>query len=351
MKQNEIIFKFLKEQFLKFFEPGNSKINVLNNRKEIKTTHEFNGPVNHICELKKEDLLIVNISNPNNNNEELYIYKKNPDFNFNEIHSSIIEHDKILSLSELKNGNLLIIQNKAFKIYEINKKQKVTKLIQEQEIEEQNYYFKDILELFNGYLVSLTVNLDKKNKIIFWRKNLITGKYKTKKERYKDKAIAIIEKDKNSFFVFCDNNELFIWNINTYEETPIGNLNLKEGINYELQKILKINENGLIFYYKEILIIFNLSTLQTIEVNESIDAICNVSNSNFFLASFNERNNKGIYLISCYLDKKEVKCDKFPNNLHNDVINCIYQLDNGDIITGSSDKTIKIFELNTNYIY
>ena len=76
-----------------------------------------------------------------------------------------------------------------------------------------------------------------------------------------------------------------------------------------------------------------------------------MSNSNFFLASFNERNNKGIYLISCYLDKKEVKCDKFPDNFHNDVINCIYQLDNGDIITGSSDKRIKIFELNTNYIY
>lgn len=167
----------------------------------------------------------------------------------------------------------------------------------------------------------------------------------------KDKAIAIIEKDKNSFFVFCDNNELFIWNINTYEETPIGNLNLKEGINYELQKILKINENGLIFYYKEILIIFNLSTLQTIEVNESIDAICNVSNSNFYLVSSNEQNNNGIYLITCYLDKRETKCDKFPDNLHNDVISCIYQLDNGDIITGSSDKTIKIFELSTNSIY
>ena len=236
MKKNEIIFKFLKEQFLKFFEPGNSKINVLNNIKEIKTIHEFNGPVNHICELKKEDLLIVNISNPNNNNEELYIYKKNPDFNFNEIHSSIIEHDKILSLSELKNGNLLIIQNKAFKIYEINKKEKVTKLIQEQEIEEQNYYFKDILELFNGYLVSLTVNLDKKNKIIFWRKNLMTGKYEVKKIKPKNKAIAIIEKDKNSFLIFCDNNILFIWNSNTYEEAPIGKFNVNEGFNYELQK-------------------------------------------------------------------------------------------------------------------
>ena len=170
MKQSKLIFKFLKEYFLRFPRPEDSKINVLNNIKKIKITYEFNGPINHLCELKKEDLLIVNITNPNNNNEELYIYKKKPDFNFNEIHSSIIEHDKILSLSELKNGNLLIIQNKAFKIYEINKKQKVIKLIQEKEIKEQNYYFKDILELFNGYLVSLSVNFDKKNKIIFWKK-------------------------------------------------------------------------------------------------------------------------------------------------------------------------------------
>ena len=50
------------------------------------------------------------------------------------------------------------------------------------------------------------------------------------------------------------------------------------------------------------------------------------------------------------MGERKTKCDKFPDNLHNDVISCIYQLDNGDIITGSSDKTIKIFELSTNFI-
>ena len=51
------------------------------------------------------------------------------------------------------------------------------------------------------------------------------------------------------------------------------------------------------------------------------------------------------------MGKRETRYYKFPDNLYNDVINCIYQLDNGEIITGSSDKTIKIFELSNKFYF
>ena len=62
--------------------------------------NEYSWPVKHICELKNEEFLIIDINN--NNEEELYIYKKSEDYNFSEIYKSMVE-EEIINLSELRN--------------------------------------------------------------------------------------------------------------------------------------------------------------------------------------------------------------------------------------------------------
>ena len=347
MKQNDLIFKFIKENLQKKnIEPKPDNVKLLNIIE--KKQHECNGVIHHICELKKEDLLIIDIINPNNNNEELYIHKRNVDYNFNEIHCLINENEEILSLSELKNGQLLVVQKNNFKIYEITNKYKVAKLIQDTKLEKNNYYFKEIIELINGYLISLTFSsyVQAVNKILIWKKKLITGKYEKKDEISPEKAIALIEKDKYSFVIVCDNNTLYNYYLDKDENLKIiGIFNVNKSLNYDLQKVLKIKEDGLLLFYREIIIMLNLSTFQCNELYKSFDEICNVSNSDYFIASFNDKFN-GLCLITCILKKNIIKCEKLTNKIHNYLINCIYQLSNGDIITGSFDKTIKLFKLN-----
>ena len=348
MKQNDIIFQFIKDNLKqKNIEPINNNVKVLNTINHIKKTHEYNGVIHHICELKKEDLLIIDIINPNNNNEELYIHKKNLDYNFDEIHCLINEDEEILSLSELKNGQLLVLQKNKFKIYEITNKYKVPKLIQEKKLEDKNYYFKEKIELINGNLISLTFssNPQEVNKIFFWNKDLMTGKYERKKVLHHEKAIAIIEKDKYSFIIVCDNNKLYNYYLYQNERKKfIGSFNENVSIN-DFQKIVKIEEDGLLFIYKEFIIMLNLTTLQSYKLFGLIDAIYNIKNSDYCLASFNNNFN-GIYLISYNLQKNLIKCDEFQGQIYNNLINCIYQLNNGDIITGSLDKNITLFNLN-----
>ena len=312
---------------------------------EIRNVNKFNWPIHHICELKNEDMLIINIKNQNNNNEELYIYKKALQYNFNEIYNSMIEKEEILNLLELKNGNLLIVQRNKFKIIEISKKEKLINIIQT-ENNEQNYTFKELIQLKNGNLVSLLINQNKQNKIIIWKKNLMKGKYENTKEKKREQASSIIEINKYSFLVYCNNSEIYIYYSNTYEEKKIGKMNIDD---VEFRTMKKIGEDGILFIFKELLIIFNLSTFQIkTQITSQIYDICQIKNSNiYFLATFYEKNNNfyGIYLIKCNLTQNEIICRKYHNILHSNIINCIYQLNDGDTITGSFDNYIKIFKL------
>ena len=117
----------------------------------------------------------------------------------------------------------------------------------------------------------------------------------------------------------------------------------------EFRTMKKFDENGILFVFKELLIIFNLSTFQIkTQITSQIYDMCQIKNSNiYFLATFYEKNTNfyGIYLIKCNLTQNEIICKKYHDILHSNIINCIYQLGDGDIITGSSDNYIKIFKL------
>ena len=92
--------------------------------------------------IKKNNLLIVNTLNTDIKKSEICIYKKIEE-NYT-LDFSINEDNKILGLKELKDGYLLIVKKKQFKINEIQNSQIFNK--QTKNIKDNNAYFKDIIE-------------------------------------------------------------------------------------------------------------------------------------------------------------------------------------------------------------
>ena len=88
--------------------------------------------------------------------------------------------------------------------------------------------------------------------------------------------------------------------------------------------MLKIRENEIIFFYNELLIMFNLLTSQikSIRISPAFGD-CKISESNsYILASFYEKKNNfnGIYLIQCDFFQNKIIFIIFPNILYSDKI-------------------------------
>ncbi len=347
-KQNDLVCKFLNEKSVNYMNINIKEENFNSIKEKKEKAYRFNWPVKNICELKKEELLIVDINNIDNNNEELFIYKK--PFDFNQVYMSKNEDREILSLSELKNGQLLIVQINQFQIIEISNEEKSIKTVQIQNINEQGYSFKEIIQLKIGILVSLSIHPDNANIINFWKKNLMTGKYEIIKRKESNKnVISMVEIDKYYFLALNKNNQLILYNSRTFNEIILDNFTIN---NIEFIKMVKIGKGKYLFAYNNLIILYNLYTYNVnIIKTEKIIDLCKVNNSDIYcLASFYERNNNfhGIYLIKCDSIGNSFNILKFPDVLHTNIINCIYQLSNGDIISGSSDTNVKIFRLEEN---
>ena len=247
-KQNEIILKLLNENNLKINRGKREKENF---ELEKLFEKELNGEVKNICELKKENLLIVNSFKKENKIEELNIYKKSENNLYNQIHFiKNIDGGKIQNLSELRNGNLLISQKNYFKIVRITKEKEFI-IIQEQKFENEDII--QIIELINGYLISISnIPNGEVNNLIFWEKNLITGIYE-KAEQYglTKSALLIIELNKYSFLIFFKDGIISIYNSKTSKEivklVKINNFK----IDNEIKRMIKINEDNILFYIKK----------------------------------------------------------------------------------------------------
>ena len=177
----------------------------------------MNGNVKNICEIKKDELLIVNTFNKNNQ-EELFIFKKKSFLNQFQLIISINEDGKIIGLKELKDGKLLIIKENQFKINEISKEQSIIKTLQAKKLENKNEIFKEIKEFINGNLISLSIfeNKSEQNKIIFWKKDLISGNFEIFKTiQTTEIPISILEINKYIFVVYFINNNLYKFNSQT----------------------------------------------------------------------------------------------------------------------------------------
>ena len=144
-KQNEIIFRLLNENYIKIYK-GKKEKEIFELEKLFEK--KLNGEVKNICELKKENLLIVNSIMQENKIEELNIYKKSENNLYNQLHFiKSVEGGTINNLSELRNGNLLISQEKSFKIVRIWEKE--FSIIQNQNLKGEDII--QIIELINGY--------------------------------------------------------------------------------------------------------------------------------------------------------------------------------------------------------
>ena len=355
LKQNSIIYNLLNDIIgKKKISPIIDNVNKFKNI-NLKDNKNLNGCVRHICEINKDGTLIVD--NINNNKDELYLFKPIEEYN-NQIifvpQFSKEEDTKILNLKELKSGYLLVINEKYFEIREAKTTPNSLKTTQKVKGEDNDERFINIIELINGFLISISYSIsDKyKNYIIFWKKNIMSGIYEIfKKIEKREKPIEISEINKEKFVVLFENNYLYCYNsnINKINETKL----IKIDSQFPLKKMIKVKEDGILFIYENYFFLFSLSSLQlrNIPIEHNITDICYISD-NFFLGSFSEENNQEFLLL--YIDLIKFEINKFNcikrkgTIIHKQRINCIYQLNNGNIITGSDDKTIKIWEYTTN---
>ena len=310
----------------------------------LKESRKLNFIVNNICEMKKKEMLIINGIDKNaNNNEQLLVTKMSTDYKLRELYCTGFESNKILSLSELKNGNLLMVQANQFKILEIND----VGCFKEIQNAKLNDFvdFKEVIELSNGYLVS--ISLDSVNEIIFWKKNLFKGNYEIEKKIKKDKAISILEYNISSFLIYCYDDNMYSFNSITGRETKKGKFYTV--YQKKLKKMMNIRDNCVLLIFKECIGLINLSNLVVSHIFKIFNDVSTVPiSNNIFLASISEKKKKsknGIYIIECNTSNNELICNKIFENSNSDIINIIYPLKNRDIITFSSEKNLRVWSI------
>ena len=352
-KQNDIIFMLLNENQYAYKNKKENKIIVKDEEKEFEkikleklSEMNYGGNIMNICELKKKNFLIVNISY--NKKEELYIYKKSENKIYDQIHFiSAIEGGKIISLTELKNGNLLIVQKKYFKIIRISTIEKEINIIQNQNIEAEDFI--QIIELINGYLASISFNTNGGNNIILWEKNLLNDLYENKVEDHPiKKPIFIMEINKDSFLVYFIDGFISIYSSKKNKELyKLNKINING-----IKNIIPINEEIILLIYSNGVMIYNLSLKKNSKFftfNYNLNDVCSLSN-NIFLANFTQERNFGLIpLIYDSFLQKIVLGDKLID-IHINEISKIILLSSGELVTASKDKFMKIWKIKKNNV-
>ena len=347
-KQTEIIFTYLNEA-MKNYITSNQKGKEIQNFEEKYSLASL-YKVNNICELKKKGFIVLDFSK-NDDEEEIKMIKKTKDYNFEEEMKYLSnEKEKILSMSELRNGNLLILQKTQFKILEIDDDGHPFTIQTKKADDTTNFI--QMIELTNGYLISLSQIINNENNennemkdMIFWKKNLINGEYDKYKSITKEKAIYLIERDKNSFLVYDDNGGICSYDSFTCKETKFGSIT----INWSriFKKMFKVTENDILFIYQELIAFSNLISKSFNKKDIIYEDICYAPNSNnSFLATYikNSNNVNGIDVISYNPLNKKITISYSQNNLHRKKINLLLVLSNDNLITCSEDE-IKIWKI------
>ena len=344
-KQILIIGKILKENVEKYNPPDKVKNEKILTEINYKGILSLNGQVKNLCELKKNKFLIANIINKANNNEEISIFRKEENENSKkyEYFISTQEEGEIISLVGLKNDKLLMVKTNQFKILKIDEYQNEIKEIQKFDLC-GDVHFKQIIELINGYLVSITYSNTNNNEIVLWKKNLINENYdKIGTVKKKRKPLGILEIDKHYFLVNYEGNKIRIYESKTVKR--IFKKTIKNQL--DIKKMIKIDEYNFLMINTEYTILFNLKYFQIkiLDTQNYINDILYISNSNNYFYSVVLKNNT--YIISLlYLNLYK---DKIISFIGEDIkseekINCIYELSDGTIANGC-DKDIKLWEI------
>ena len=352
-KQNEIILKFLNENEKNKIIKANKKEKIAYKLEKL-SEQKFGGEVKNICELKKDNFLAVNISilKEGNRTEELHVYTKSEKNNYDQIFSiTAIEGGKINSLSELRNGNLLAVQKKFFKVIEIAKQKKEINIIQNRNLEVENIM--QIIELINGCLASISQIPNEGSNIILWEKNLISNEYEIEeKKNPKTIAVHIMELNNDSFLVFFIDGLLSIYNSKTSEEkkklSRIKNVENNINKTTEIKKMIKINDENILFIYQKCALIYNILLKETTKVypfNFDIYDISRTPNYNIYFSNYFDNGKYGLIhlLYNSFIQKIDLNAPILE--IHTNVITCIKLLNDGNLVTGSLDKSMKSWKI------
>ena len=371
-KQNEIMFKMINEYFVDYNKNKNNKNNKNNEIKnttkckyQLDKSFENSYKVKNICELKKDKLLLVNVKmNKQDKQETLLVFSQSELNNYNQ--EPFIEHPidegHIINMFELKNGNVLILQNKYFKIAKVQKEKKTINIIQNQK---QTEIFKQIIELINGNLASISYNPKAENYIIIWEKNLMSDEYEKKKtnplKEVNDKPHYLMELNNNSILVYFEEENLIILNSKTNEiikKLPkIKTINTNNP-NYKVFKMIRINENILMFVYNNGFLLYNLLLNRFTKVytlHYMINDISHIPNDNkSFFINYRESNTNRNSTVNSYglipviydefLQKVELGHEIL--NIHSQDITCVKLLSNNYLVTSSLDNKMKMWKIN-----
>ena len=361
-KQNEIFLKFLNEHFID--DNKNKKKNEINNNNiNVKYNYQFENlfeekykemTVNNICELRKNKLLLVNVSG--NKEEELYVYSQSEQNIYNkEEFITVINGGKIISISELENGYVLILQKKYFKIVKIEKEKKSINIIQNKEMEVE--IFKQIIQLINGNLVSISYIPNQDNYIIIWEKNLIYGEYERKKINHLNELpLYLMELNNNTFLVYYEQNKLSIFDSKTNEEIKkLAKIKLNNiDITYSsIFNMIRINENIIIFVYRNGFLLYHLllNEYKAYTLKYKIKDICQIPNEKkSFFINFRKitENASHFGLIPIIYNEffQKIELGNEILDIHNNEITCIKLLSNNNVITSSLNDSMKIWKIN-----
>ena len=346
-KQNDIILKILNNENQKQKLYEKSKKNENENIKiEMKTFHKINtlGNIENICELKKENFFVINARN--NNEDIVYIFKKSENKIDDQIFiGSIIEGGKIMSLTELKNGNLLIVQKKCFKIIKILKEKKEIKIIQNRKL--GNEEFIQIIELINGYLVSIIYIANEVNyRIELWDKNLMEDLYESKEKHLPNKKpIFLKEINKDSFLVYFYEGMSIYSSKKCQEIIQLTRINKPQII----KDIISINEDIIFIIYHDSIMIYNLllnKNSNYYKLGFNVHFICKIPNSNnSFLTNYIKNNNFGLIpLIYDSFNQKINLGEQIKTNHEKEITNVKF-LSSEELITVSLDKSLKFWKI------
>ena len=361
-KQNEIMFKIINEYFVDYNKNKNNEIkNTIKSKYQLDKSFENEYKVKNICELKKDKLLLVNVEG--NNQEILLVYSQSEQNNYNQepFIEQPIDEGHIINMFELKNGNVLILQKNYFKIAKVQKEKKTINIIQNYKQAEK---FKQIIELINGNLASISYNSKAENYIIILEKNLINDEYEKKKinplKEVDDKPHYLMELNNNSFLVYFEEENLIILNSKTNEAIKklpkIKTINTNNPKN-KVFKMIRINENILMFIYNNGFLLYNLLLNRYTKVytlHYKIKDICQIPNDNksFFINYCESTNrnsiNNSFGLIPVIYDEflQKVELGNEILNIHSQEITCVKLLSNNYLVTSSSDNKMKMWKIN-----
>jgi len=242
------------------------------------------------------------------------------------------KHYNIYHIHQLKNGNILITIYDRFylniPILKINFDNTINII---KEIQGNIYMIYNVIELKNQNLVSISID----KTIRFWdMKN-----YQQINLIEEDDYIYDILEIKNNIIAYDCGNSINFFDINKNDK--INKIKNIENNNYPTVKFCLINENILLYGSDKLIYIFNIDKYELINtiIIEETEIFFHKLSENIFLIGNFEGN-----IIQYKYKNKNIEKISVKIKAHQKNISCLYNLNNGIILSGDWDGFLNIWK-------